>query len=460
MTDAPRPPAPLRLDLSIAPRPREDASTVYCPRTGRRFQLPSEALLVARAFDGRRSAEQVAGRLAAGGGPWVTVDVVEALATDLEKAGLLERAPPKHRELGEPPPSQWQVASPPKGLALRVHSAARFDCVGVGTCCRSGYVIPLDRSAKDRVVGAAHRLGLGTDGVVLLPTRAGQRWTYALDNDPACPFLDDSSRCRIHGRAAQPAACRVFPMTFVRAGRVVHGAVSHRCGCGALDHGTPLARNRRKLRRRMELGPVPRLRARTELDDVGRTVGLEAAEALGDVTEAHTDPVSMLRAAWEAVVRSAPRGRGRRLGLSGLARRSRPYVDPDDRLLRAAVSGAPHPHRRMILDDLKRGGLHRARADARAEIGRFVRDHLFGLRPYQHATLTRGLFAITWATVDLLSTPDASHPEVRSRIMLWEDAFVSPGLRALLGPKGPFADDLADAGAGRRWAERLASRLS
>lgn len=452
---APRPPAPLRLDLSVAPSTDESgSSTVYCPRTGRRFQLASEAIDVARAFDGERPPELVAELVAERGGPWVTVEVVEALAADLSKLGLLERKPKRFRRLGEPPPAQWQVAAAPRGLPLRVHPRARFRCDGVGTCCRSGYVIPLDRSAKDRVTKASARLGLGTDGVVLLPTRAGQRWTYALDNDPACPFLDDASRCRIHGRAAQPAACRVFPLTFVRAGRVVHGAVSHRCGCGALDRGERLADQRRQLRRRMELGPVPRLPARTRLDETGHAVGLEVAEALADLTEDHSAPLAQVHAAWAAAVETSPVRRAPRITLSGLRRRVLPYVDPDDFLLRAALSGRPHPHRAMIHADLRRGRLFRPRASAQAEIGRFVRDHLFGLRPYQHGTLTRGLFALTWAVADLVRL-DAPHPEVRSRIMLWEDAFVSPGLRAVLGPRGPLADALADAGAARRWSERL-----
>lgn len=451
-----RSPAPLRLDLAIAPRSDENgASTVYCPRTGRRFQLPSEALLVAKAFDGERTLEQVADAVADGGGPWVATDVVEALARDLQAAGLLERKQRKYRRLAAPPPGQWQVASAPKGLPLRVHSQARFRCDGVGTCCRSGYVIPLDRIGKDRVVASAKRLHLGTDGVVLLPTRAGQRWTYALDNDPACPFLGSDSACRLHGRPAQPPACRVFPLTFVRAGRVVHASVAHRCGCGALNRGELLADQRRSLRRRMELGPVPRLHARTQLDDVGHTVGLDVAEGWADLTEAHRDPLRLVDAAWAAASSPAERSRRRRPGLAGLRRRILPWVDPDDFLLRAALAGKPHPHERMILSDLSQAGLQKPKASARAEVGRFVRDHLFGLRAYQHATLARGLFALSWAVADLAQHLDEPHPRVRARIMLWEDAFVSPTLRAVLGPKGPLEDALADAGSARAWSESL-----
>lgn len=454
--DAPTPPAPLRLDLSIAPR--EDGagtSTVYCPRSGRRFELPSEALLVARAFDGKRTIPQIADRVADDGGPWVAHDVVASLAADLQQLGLLERKQRKFRKLGDPPPSQWQVAAAPTGLPLHVHSKARFQCDGVGTCCRSGYVIPLDLEAKDRVVRAAKRLKLGTDGVVLLPTRAGQRWTYALDNDPACPFLGEDSGCRIHGRAAQPAACRVFPLTFVRAGRAVHGSVSHRCGCGALNRGALLSDQRRALRRRMELGPVPRLYARTKLDDAGHTVGLDVAEALAEVTERHRSAVALVSAAWAAAVRVPPSGGTSRQGLAGLRRKLLPWVDPDDYLLRAALSGAQHPHRPLIERDLRQAGLHHPRASARAEIARFARDHLFGLRPYQHGSLVRGLFALTWAVADLSRHEDAPHPEVRMRIMLWEDAFVSPTLRAVVGPSGPLTDALSDAGAARAWSERL-----
>jgi hypothetical protein len=46
------------------------------------------------------------------------------------------------------------------------------------------------------------------------------------------------------------------------------------------------------------------------------------------------------------------------------------------------------------------------------------------------------------------------------RIMLWEDAFVSPTLRALLGPRGPLAEPLSDAGAARQWSERLLASVA
>ncbi len=394
----------------------------------------------------------MAGALAVQEGLWVTEQVVVDLAQDLTRFGLLERGRRRRHVLGDPPPAQWQIAPPPVGLPLRVHPAARFTCDAVGTCCRSGYVIPLDRPAKDRVVVAAQRLGLDTDAVVLLPTRAGQRWTYALDNDPRCPFLSSQSTCAIHGRAAQPGACRVFPFTFIRVGREVHGSVAHRCGCGTLGRGELLSQQRPKLRRRMKLGPVPRLPARARIDD-HRWAGLDVARAMADVSLERTSARELVSRAYGVLEPPAARSPGRTL--SGLRRRLLSFIDPDDGILRAAIGGTPHPQQHAVVRDLRRANLDRPRRSVEREVARFVRDHLFGLRPYQHPSLARGLFALSFAVADILSDSERTHTEARTRIMLWEDAFVSPALRAVLGPDGPLASELADVGRVRAWSERL-----
>jgi hypothetical protein len=95
----------------------------------------------------------------------------------------------------------------------------------------------------------------------------------------------------------------------------------------------------------------------------------------------------------------------------------------------AALSSSPHPERRSLRRDLRRAGLFDPKADPRAEVARFVRDHLFGLRPYHYATIADGLVAVALAARSILENlPRAAHPTVRERIILWEEALTTDAL--------------------------------
>ena len=94
--------------------------------------------------------------------------------------------------------------------------------------------------------------------------------------------------------------------------------------------------------------------------------------------------------------------------------------------------------------------------DPRREAVRFVRDYLSGLRIYRFTTLADGILAAALALhAILVDRPD--HPLARERIMLWEDALLSPVMRALMGADGPLARVSASIGNVARQVEMLAS---
>ncbi|MGF1511198.1 MAG: hypothetical protein ACFB9M_17025 [Myxococcota bacterium] len=407
------------------------------PDSGRRFQLLREALSVAQYFDGHRSLRQVSEAMVRDGGPWVAESVVAELAADL---GRLELLGPSACAPAPPMP-QWEVERAPE-LPLEVHPEARFTCVGVGSCCRSGYLIPLDKLGADRIRRAARRHGLRDDVVILTRSTVGGRWTYALDNDPSCPFLGPDQRCGIHGRVAHPPACQVFPIAFVRLGTRVLATVTHRCGCGALANGRLLSNQKSALQRRSRLGPIPRVGVRLQVDDHGQG-DVSILEAwIAATLSSGQDVRRMLQAAWTALGGGPAEGLSYPLSsvLRRLARAAELERDP---VMSAAFSGRPHPRADELRADLLRAGLSRTDAVGEGEVYRFVRDHLFGLRPCHHGSLARGLFALTLAALDVLRQPN--HVETRLRIMLWEDVFVAPSFRGLMGPHGPLKDDLARA---------------
>lgn len=446
-------PAPLRPDLVVSAHASDpELAGVWDPGSGRRFQLPREALDAARHFDGQRNLQAVAEAIEREGGPWIAEAVLRQLAEDLGAldllgSGVARRAPAA-------PQPQWEVEPAPADLPIEVHPEARFACEGVGSCCRSGYLIPLDAAGAKRVQRAAKREGIEGDLVVLTPSRPGASWTWALDNDPSCPFLAPGNHCRLHGRAAHPPACQTFPLAFVRLGVRVLATITHRCGCGALGRGPKLSGRIRSLAAKMRQGPVPRVPPRLRLDDV-RFGGLSVPEAWVVIAREGGGAIDMLDRAFAAVggeAGPAPEAPG----LSGLrARLQAGLGDDEDPVLQAAVAGAGHPMAEVHRRDLAASSLVGNDDQVEGELERFVRDHLFGLRPLHHGTLTRGLFALALALADLRARRREGHLELRIALMMWEDAFASPGWRGLLGPEGPLAEELADAGRARQWAAEL-----
>jgi len=448
-------PAPLRPDLVVSAHASDpELAAVWDPGSGRRFQLPQEALDAARHFDGQRSLQAVAEAIEREGGPWIAESVLSQLAEDLDAldllgSGVARRAPAA-------PQPQWEVEPAPIELPIEVHPEARFACEGVGSCCRSGYLIPLDPAGVKKVQRAAKREGIEGDLVVLTPSRPGASWTWALDNDPSCPFLAPGNHCRLHGRAAHPPACQTFPLAFVRLGVRVLATITHRCGCGALDRGPKLASRTRALAAKMRQGPVPRVPPRLRLDDA-RFGGLAVPERWVAITREGGPAVEMIDRAFDAVggeAGPAPEA----LGLDALRARLQDGLgDDEDPVLQAAVAGGLHPLAESHRRDLAASTLVGGPGDVDGELDRFVRDHLFGLRPLHHGTLARGLFALALALADLRDRRQQGHRELRIALMMWEDAFAAPGWRGLMGPEGPLAEDLADAGRARRWAAALLS---
>lgn len=448
--------APLRRDLVAGPDPDDPArSLVFCPRTGRRFALPSEALQVAAAFDGRRSPRQVAEALAQGGGPAIAVHVVDALGRDLDGLGLLAPEPAGDPAPPPAPSGQWVPEDLTEDLPVEAHPEARFTCIGAGTCCRSGYLIPVDGIGAERLRRAASRCGLSGDPVVLLPTAPGRRWTHALHNEPRCPFLLNN-RCRLHGSDAHPAACQMFPLAFTRVGQRVHVTVTHRCACGVFGDGGLLRRNRTELTRRARLGPVPRIFPFASLDRL-RSIDLTGADRLVQVSRGRFEAPERVRAAWSALgfgSEGDPSGPDDWALPATLASLGQGVDLSDDPILEATLGAGEHPAWDRIAEDLRRVGAFSPQASAEAEIDRFVRDHLFGLRVYQHESVVRGLFALSLATADLWWRRADGHPRTRARIMMWEDTFASPGFRGLMGSEGPLGTALDDGEQARAWVER------
>ena len=463
----------LRGDLVAGPHP-EDAARwlVFLGERGESSELPEVGWRLAEAFDGSRSLEEVAERVASE----VEPAAVEGLARQLVALGILEPAdgPPRRLSMARP---QWRARSRDPTAQLLLHPEARFSCALAGTCCRSGYVIPLtteearaaraealrvlpapadsnppearrERSDRGREVAASPGPGPADSGkpearsdrgrvapmdpVTLVPAEHGEPWRYALDNEEGCPFLE-ARRCGLHETAAHPAPCRVFPLTFVQAGARVYGSVAHRCVCGALDRGEPLEGRRGALEATLRgLGTLLTVPEAARLD-AGRTgPGVAAAETLARATEAGS--------AW-AMLDQAVRGLSRGLGASG--RREAPEelyerlaaVAGGDDLLEAALRGSPHPLRAMIRDDMRAAGLFDPGGDPQREAMVFIRDALFGLRPFGFETLAQGLLALGLGLARILRGLPArgAHPLARERVMLWEDGLASsdaPGVFA------------------------------
>lgn len=100
-------------------------------------------------------------------------------------------------------PARVLFTWPDRGLA--------YDCRGCGACCK-GLGIGLDAAG-----GELERLTAAYPEVAAFARRRGPALTVFNPRD-RCWFLDDGGLCRVereHGRAAKPAACRLFPFNRV-----------------------------------------------------------------------------------------------------------------------------------------------------------------------------------------------------------------------------------------------------
>lgn len=433
----------LRRDVVAGPHP-DDAETwlVFCTRTGNHFEVPAYGWRIAEAFDGTRTVEDVAAIAGDLAGAEVTPEAVPEFVERLAALGLFEEEepppPPKLPKDGGP---QWTVRQrTPKTPHLWVHPAARYTCHAAGTCCASGYVISLDEEEVRRLRQAALPI-VSEDPVCLLPRAPGIPWVHALSNDPRCPFLGDDHLCKIHETDALPSTCRVYPIAFVEHQDRIYTSVTHRCVCGTLDRGPLLAEQMPSLEDKLRASRLlPTLPEVSQVDAYTRVDTSAAVDALLSAADL-LDPWEMLLAATRGIREQAVE-----VDVGGelidpptmLKTLGDLLQDESDLTLTCALKQRRHPNHALIEESLKRVDLYRPDADVEAEVARFVRDYLGGLRLYRFTTLAGGLYAAVLAVWAILhGAPD--HPLVRERIMLWEDALLSPVLRAFLGREGPAA---------------------
>lgn len=423
----------LRTDLIAGPHPTDTKLwLVYDEVSGRQFEIPEEGWHLAEDFDGERSIAAIARRRA------LTEAVVEGFAARLEGMGLL--APYAPGELSSGAPAQWSRGPIPDGFTIAAHPEARFVCEGAGTCCERGYVIPLTVEQTAAVRRAGLRvLGPDVDPIGLVPTTPGRPWSYALDNAATCPFLDEAKRCRIHGASAYPDACRIFPFVFARWGATIHASVTHRCVCGARGLGPTLTSQRAALVSRVERSAsvftVPEV---TRIDGSSERPSGTVVAALHDATT-RSGAFSILRAAASSLSDHVGAAIPNETLFAEVAARC-----PDDPFLVAATSGEPHPDAPALRRAMRATGLGGRASEAAGEADRFVRDYLYGLRPYHYATIAGGLLAVAMAAHRILTKLPrrGAHPVARERVLTWEEALTTDALPRVMA-SFPLAGDIA-----------------
>ena len=179
---------------------------------------------------------------------------------------------------------------------MQVRSLAvlqNWDCHSCGDCCRS-YAVPVTADERARIEGQGWDKHDLTDAA-LFERRGGDTF-LAHRPDGACVFLGPDNRCWIHvihGAAAKPLACRIYPFLLVPAGD--HWNLGQRMACpsAADNKGGPLADHlpeAREFAKLLEAGargaegvPPPALHGSQTVSwsDIGR-IALTVSRALAD----------------------------------------------------------------------------------------------------------------------------------------------------------------------------------
>jgi len=126
----------------------------------------------------------------------------------------------------------------------------QYDCTGCGECCRGRFAIVINQDDRDRIVEqkwSEEELDLA--GKPLF-TPHGDGFQLAHRADSSCVFLQDDGRCRIHavhGEAAKPLACRMFPFQFVPLGNQIRVDVRFNCEATSGNLGRPITEHRADL---------------------------------------------------------------------------------------------------------------------------------------------------------------------------------------------------------------------
>lgn len=440
-------------DLVPGPHPDEPGTwLVLNPTSGEVFEFSDLVWKVASALDGHRTARQVAELTDA------LVSQVHEVLRVLKGLGLLAApsASPAPAQRSVPPP-QWTRGPVPQDFDLWVHPDASFECIGAGSCCERSYVIPVRAEQVEGLRAAAAQQGCGDrDPVTVWPGDKGQPWSYVLDNDDGCVFHGKDTGCAIHEQACQPDACQVFPLVFARVGQAVVASLSHRCGCGALGHGPTLKGRVQEVLRRLGRTPhIPAVPQEAVLDAQLTIDGAEAAEVMRQVA-LHDWPLQDPGTPWSMLFSV----------LAGLTDRAEPADLPEDGAQPnlqegpSTLQGLREQLRLGAAADLLAALDSRSTVDAVAlkarleqagvtddpqgiaELSRFVRDHLFGLRPFQQASLTQGL-ALLAVMLQGLCAAEGSAMVMRARIMAWDDVIPQRDVRGALAWSGsPLTEDV------------------
>jgi lysine-N-methylase len=126
----------------------------------------------------------------------------------------------------------------------------QYDCTGCGECCRGRFAIVINKDDRDRIVDQHWSdEDLGLAGKPLF-TPHGDDFQLAHHADSSCAFLQEDGRCRIHavhGEAAKPLACRMFPFQFVPLGNQVRVDVRFNCAATSANLGRPITEHRADL---------------------------------------------------------------------------------------------------------------------------------------------------------------------------------------------------------------------
>jgi hypothetical protein len=128
------------------------------------------------------------------------------------------------------PPSSWYDRSMPS-WCLSVH--VPWCCRHAGACCRTGWTIPVEAPAFERL-----RVHFGRSDQLFVtggPLPEGAAAVLAADENGTCRF-HEGQRCAIHrqlGPGAMPVACQQFPRQVLRDGRGTFITLSHYCPTAA-----------------------------------------------------------------------------------------------------------------------------------------------------------------------------------------------------------------------------------
>lgn len=110
-----------------------------------------------------------------------------------------------------------------------------FECQNSGLCCRTDWIIPVEKTKADRLAELGPKLALAkTPGGTYRLNKVGSR----------CGFLTDTDHCRVHGEIGpehKPLTCQVFPYTFTPTPDGTLVGLSHYCPSVRARIGTALS---------------------------------------------------------------------------------------------------------------------------------------------------------------------------------------------------------------------------